>query len=151
MINDRVYKLIKVLGMHPTSFAESLGVSVTVIFNIIKGRRSKPSYDLILNILETYGELNAEWLIKGSGAMWNDDIVVSAEITPAYVDIHNRIKELFAQLTAENSLSYELSELEELVTHIMKETIEQKNKLVHAHERLENVVQTLQRKLKLKI
>ena len=60
MINDRIHHLIKVMEMNPTSFSDSLEVSVTVIFNIIKGRRSKPSFELILKILKAYDKLNAE-------------------------------------------------------------------------------------------
>lgn len=151
MINDRIYRLIRVLDMNPTSFSDSLEVSVTVIFNIIKGRRSKPSFDLILNILKTYDKLNAEWLIKGEGPMWNDDIVTSSEITPSHVNLQARIRELFVKMRLQKPDSHEVMELEELVTYMMDESTEQKNKLILLHERQEGMLKVLKEKLKLKI
>ncbi|MEQ9467298.1 MAG: hypothetical protein RLN88_07790 [Ekhidna sp.] len=151
MINDRIYRLIRVLDMNPTSFSDSLEVSVTVIFNIIKGRRSKPSFDLILNILKTYDKLNAEWLIKGEGPMWNDDIVTSAEIAPSHVNLQARIRELFVKMRLQRPDSHEVMELEELVNYLIEESTEEKNKLILLHERQEGMLKVLKDKLKLKI
>ena len=151
MINDRVHKLIRVLDMNPTSFAESLEVSVTVIFNIIKGRRSKPSYDLIYNILKTYDKLNADWLIKGEGSMWTDDVITSKEFAPSHVNLESRIRELFVKMRLESPESHEVLELEELVSFLMEESTEQKNKLILLHERQEGMLNVLKRKLKLKV
>ena len=151
MINDRISRLITVMEMNPTSFSESVGVNVTVIFNIIKGRRSKPSYDLILKILKTYGKLNAEWLIKGMGAMWNDDIVKTPEIAPAQVNLENRIRELFVKLRVSQPEAYEVHELEELVSFVLEESDAQKNKLILLNDRQESMIAVLRKKLKLKV
>ena len=137
--------------MNPTSFAESLEVSVTVIFNIIKGRRSKPSYDLIHNILKTYDKLNADWLIKGEGSMWTDDVITSKEFAPSHVNLESRIKELFVKMRLGQPDSHEVLELEELVTFLIEESSEQKNKLILLHERQEGMLNVLKRKLKLKV
>lgn len=137
--------------MNPTSFSDSIDVSVTVIFNIIKGRRSKPSFELILKILKAYDKLNAEWLIKGDGSMWNDDIVTASRIAPSNVNLEARIKELFIKLRLSQPESYQVIELEELVNHLMIETSEQKNKLVLLHERQDSMIKVLRNKLKLKI
>ena len=150
MINDRIYHLINVLNLNPTSFSDSLNVSVTVIFNIIKGRRSKPSFELIHNILKTYDKLNADWLIKGDGSMWNDEIVKSEKFTPSNVNLESRIKELLIKLSIQNPQSHEYIELEELVFHMVKESTEQKHKLVVLHERQEGMIKLLKQKLKLK-
>lgn len=151
MINDRIFKLIKVLEMNPTSFSDSIEVSVTVIFNIIKGRRSKPSYDLILKILKTYSRLNAEWLMKGEGSMWSDDIVTSEKIVPSNVKLENRVKELILNLQVNHPNSFEAVELEELVNYMIDESMAQKRKLVVLHERQEGMITMLKEKLKLKI
>ncbi len=149
MINDRIYHLINVLKMNPTSFSDSLNVSVTVIFNIIKGRRSKPSYELIHNILKTYDKVNSDWLIKGEGAMWNDDVVTSDKFTPADIDLVSRIKELFIKLSLRNPNSPEVVELEELVLHLSNESLEQKHKLIVLNERQSKMIKMLKEKLKL--
>ncbi|MEQ9404526.1 MAG: hypothetical protein RIM99_13110 [Cyclobacteriaceae bacterium] len=151
MINDRINRLITVLEMNPTSFSDSVGVNVTVIFNIIKGRRSKPSYELILKILHQYDKLNSEWLIKGDGAMWNDDIVKSHEIAPAQVNLENRVKELFVKLRLLQPDAYEVHELEELVSFVLEESDAQKNKLILLNDRQEGMLNVLREKLKLKV
>lgn len=150
MINDRINRLITVMEMNPTSFAESVGVNVTVIFNIIKGRRSKPSYELILKMLKTYDKLNAEWLIKGLGAMWSDDIVKSQEIAPSQVNLENRIRELFIKLRMTQPDAFEVHELEELVSFVLEESDAQKNKLILLNDRQEAMVNVLREKLKLR-
>ena len=151
MINDRIHQLIKVMEMNPTSFSDSLDVSVTVIFNIIKGRRSKPSFDLILKIMRTYDKVSADWLIKGEGTMWNDDIVTSEKFVPSNVNLEARIKELLLKLQISNPESFELIELDELVNFMMNESSEQKNKLILLHERQEGMIKVLREKLKLKV
>ena len=151
MINDRINRLITVMEMNPTSFAESVGVNVTVIFNIIKGRRSKPSYELILKILQQYKKLNSDWLIKGQGAMWNDDIVKTRDIAPTQVNLENRIKELFVKLRVIQPDAYEVHELEELVSFVLEESDAQKNKLILLNDRQENMLGVLREKLKLKV
>ena len=68
-INERIDYLIKLLGFNRASFAKKIGVKPTVIYNIVdeKGRRSKPSFDLIYKIANSFSFLNLEWLIKGEG------------------------------------------------------------------------------------
>lgn len=151
MINDRLNRLITVMEMNPTSFSDGVGVNVTVIFNIIKGRRSKPSYDLILKILKTHDKLNAEWLIKGEGAMWNDDIVLSQDIAPAQVNLENRVRELFVKLRVIQPDAYEVHELEELVSFVLEESDAQKNKLILMNDRQVGMVKVLRKQLKLKV
>ncbi len=151
MINDRLNRLITVMEMNPTSFSDSVGVNVTVIFNIIKGRRSKPSYDLILKILKTYDKLNAEWLIKGEGTMWNDDVVLSQDIAPAQVNLENRVRELFVKLRVLQPDAYEVHELEELVSFVLEESDAQKNKLILMNDRQVGLVKMLRKQLKLKV
>ena len=136
--------------MNPTSFSESIEVSVTVIFNIIKGRRSKPSYDLILKILTKYDRLNSEWLIKGDGSMWCDEIVTSERFVPSNVKLENRIKDLMLKLQISNPDSLEAEEVGELVGYLIDESMAQKRKLVVLHERQEGVIRMLKEKLKLK-
>ena len=151
MVNDRINRLITVLEMNPTSFSDSVGVNVTVIFNIIKGRRSKPSFDLLVKILHTYPNLNAEWLIRGEGAMWNEDQVNAKNIAPTHLNLENRIKDLFGRLRFDLPDSYEVHELEELVTFVLEETDAQKNKLILLNERQESMLNVLREKLKIKI
>jgi phage repressor protein C with HTH and peptisase S24 domain len=50
-------------------FSESINFSPQVISNIVSGRKSKPSFDVIKAILSTNDNINAEWLINGKEPM----------------------------------------------------------------------------------
>lgn len=50
-------------------FSESIDFSPQVVSNIVSGRKSKPSFDVIKAILSTNDNINAEWLINGKGEM----------------------------------------------------------------------------------
>lgn len=150
MVNDRLHHLIHVLGMNPTSFAESVEVNVTVIFNIIKGRRSKPSFDLLSKIFARYDTLSSEWLVNGEGTIWKEEVVTSGQIAPASVNLENRVKELFVKIRLEYPSSYDAEELEELVTFLIRETNEQKQKLIMMYDRQKSLVKVLKEELKIK-
>ena len=82
--------------------------------------------------------------------MWNDDIVTSEKFSPAGIQLEARIKELLIKLSIQNPQSHEYIELEELVSHLVTESNEQKHKLVVLHERQEGMIKLLKQKLKLK-
>lgn len=69
-INERLVLLISTLNLNNNSFAKELGVSPTVTYNIIGGRFSKPSYDLLEKIISTFDNVNPNWLMKGDGDMF---------------------------------------------------------------------------------
>lgn len=69
-VNERISDLIKELRLSKHAFAQSIGKSSSAINFIIDGR-SKPSFDVLEAICEKYPEVNASWLLKGEGDMWN--------------------------------------------------------------------------------
>jgi len=83
--------------------------------------------------------------------MWNDDIVTTEKIVPSNIHLKARVKELFLKLKLAQPDSYEVMELEELVSFVMEESFAQKNKLVLLHERQEAMINVLRKKLKLKV
>lgn len=50
-------------------FALSLDFSDTAIRKIVNGE-TKPSYEVLAAILETYSNISSDWLIKGEGEMY---------------------------------------------------------------------------------
>lgn len=73
-INERLRLLIRELGLNNNSFAKAIGVNPVVTFNIIEGRKTKPSFDLLEKILFTFDNVNAYWLLKGEGAVFRTNI-----------------------------------------------------------------------------
>ncbi|MFK7953447.1 MAG: hypothetical protein AB8B73_11420 [Ekhidna sp.] len=150
MVNDRLHHFINVLGMNPSAFAESVDTNAAVIFNIVKGRRSKPSFDLLEKIFDRYDKLNSEWLMTGEGTIWKEEVVTSGKVAPSSVNLENRITELLIKLRLENTLSYETEELDELVGFLIRETNEQKQKLILMYDRQKSMVKMLKKELKIK-
>lgn len=67
-INERLSKLIRILfGGNKSALASRLGVTPSVIDNIVGKRQSKPSFDLIEK-LSSIEEINLDWLITGHGS-----------------------------------------------------------------------------------
>ena len=73
-INNRFLQIIenKCLG-NQKKFAEMIGFAPQVISNIVSGRKSKPSYDVLNAVLSSFVDINAEWLLTGRGNMLKSD------------------------------------------------------------------------------
>lgn len=67
-MKDRINKLLDNYSLSSSQFAEKIGVQRSSISHIMSGR-NKPSYDFIIKILDTFKDLNAEWLLTGRGEM----------------------------------------------------------------------------------
>ena len=71
-INERLTLIINQLGLNKNSFSNKIGLSSnSVIENIVSGRKSKPSFDVLQKTLSTFESINARWLITGRGEMFN--------------------------------------------------------------------------------
>ncbi len=60
--------------MKPTSFAAKIGVQQMTLWTQLNGKR-KISLETVRAILDTFPEVSAEWLMRGTGTMSrsNDD------------------------------------------------------------------------------
>jgi hypothetical protein len=67
-INERFVLMIEVVGKNPNSFAKTLGKGYTSIDSIVKGK-TKPSFDLLEAVFDTYPQISPDWLMKGEGGM----------------------------------------------------------------------------------
>lgn len=69
-INERLKQLVNELGLNNNSFAKAMGVNPVVTFNVLEGRKSKPSFELLEKIIFTFDNINLYWLLKGEGEMF---------------------------------------------------------------------------------
>lgn len=68
-INERIENIIKDhYSGNKRSFAKAVGVSATVIENIVGSRKGKPSYD-VLEKMCANANISPDWLLTGSGSM----------------------------------------------------------------------------------
>ncbi|MDH5608208.1 MAG: helix-turn-helix domain-containing protein [Cyclobacteriaceae bacterium] len=144
VINDRIANLISELDLNPHSFAEQIGVKGAVVYNIIRGRRNKPSFDVLVKILAIYKNINTDWLLKGEGDVWNRSDV--GEDGHVY-DLEYRIRKLFEQLEVEMEDITALQELRILVELLVDENTFHKNKIVRLYEKNDKLMDVLREKL----
>ncbi|MCK4568972.1 MAG: helix-turn-helix transcriptional regulator [Bacteroidales bacterium] len=61
--------------MSASQFADEIGVQRSSVSHVLSGR-NKPSLDFITKIIDSYPEINADWLLTGKGEVlqFNEDI-----------------------------------------------------------------------------
>jgi transcriptional regulator with XRE-family HTH domain len=65
---DRIQLILKTKGLSPSQFADEIQVKRSGLSHVLSGRNN-PSLDFILKILETYPEIDPEWLLHGRGSL----------------------------------------------------------------------------------
>ncbi len=69
-MKERLIQLLDLEQLTPSKFADIIGVQRSSVSHIISGRNN-PSFDFIQKTLTAFPGLNAEWLILGQGAMYD--------------------------------------------------------------------------------
>lgn len=71
-INERFEFIIQTLfGGNKRAFAIHVGVSPTVVENVVGARKGKPSFDFLVKVCAN-ANISAEWLLMGTGEMAMD-------------------------------------------------------------------------------
>ena len=68
-MKDRIIKFLTHEGLTATKFADEIGVQRSSVSHILSGRNN-PSFEFIQKILTRYKNVNADWLLLGSGSMY---------------------------------------------------------------------------------
>ena len=69
-INERVNKIITDLfNGNKTAFSKRIDVKPTTVSNIVNERATKPSSEILKNIIKAIPEINPSWLLTGEGEM----------------------------------------------------------------------------------
>jgi len=127
-VNDRILYLIdSKLGGNKKKFAERIGFAPQVVFNIVSGRKSKPSFDVLEAIISSFDKISPEWLLTGKGAMLREQSapeVAPPPSEPAFPGFIEKIQDL----------SVKVGRLEAENEHF-RATIEAKQKEIEAKQR----------------
>jgi transcriptional regulator with XRE-family HTH domain len=67
-MEDRIRKFMEYKGISPSELADTIGVQRSNVTHVLKAR-NKPSFQFIEKLLQIYPELNAKWLLLGTGSM----------------------------------------------------------------------------------
>lgn len=82
-MHERLKNWMESEGLKSSTLADSIGVNRATISHILSGR-NKPSIDFLEKLLNTYPNINANWLISGIGYMQNNmeqkEVLVSKKI-----------------------------------------------------------------------
>lgn len=65
-INERYMKLVDAVSSSRSEFSKRTGISAVILSHINSGR-NKVSLKAVIQLLETYPEINAEYLLLGKG------------------------------------------------------------------------------------
>ena len=67
-MEDRIRKFMEYKGISPSELADTIGVQRSNVTHVLKSR-NKPSFQYIEKMLQVYPDLNAKWLLLGTGPM----------------------------------------------------------------------------------
>jgi len=101
-MEERIKKFMEYKGITSSELADSIGVQRSNVTHVLKAR-NKPSFQFIEKMLQIYPDLNAKWLLLGTGSM---------------VDVLSKTRTLFDQLTVSESLPEQKKERAEEKTLI---------------------------------
>ena len=65
-MKDRIEKIMTDYSLSASQFADKIGVPRSGLSHILKGR-NKPSLDYVLKIIDSFPEIETNWLLKGDG------------------------------------------------------------------------------------
>lgn len=91
MVNERIQELInKITKGNKRAFAKLIGVSPTVIENIVGSRQGKPGYELLEKITNSIENVNSDWILTGKEPMFHDNAPIrqdnrANERAPIYI------------------------------------------------------------------
>ncbi len=75
-IKDRFNELIKHFAdNNKKAFAETIGISPTVIENVVGKREGNPSFEVLQKIKCAFANVNMDWLISENGSMLNEEMI----------------------------------------------------------------------------
>ncbi len=109
-ILKRIKSIISDNGLTNSSFADKIGVPRSTISHILSGRNN-PSLDIIIKILDSFDEINADFLLKGEAS--------TPSINRENKDFINTDLTLFPELDIKETPKKELKIDEELIKSVI--------------------------------
>jgi transcriptional regulator with XRE-family HTH domain len=83
---DRILTILKSKNLTPAQFADMINVQRSSISHLISGR-NKPSLEFIQKIINTFPEVNTDWLIFGNGNMISGEKTSIKKAVPISTDL----------------------------------------------------------------
>lgn len=105
-IRERIQRFLSIEGITPTRFADEIGVQRSGVSHILSGRNN-PGFEFVQKILSRYKQINAEWLIMGTGNMLKTvrqgNLFAENEIITPSIQTESQILQPESSKTLENN------------------------------------------------
>jgi len=139
-MEDRLVQLLKSEGINPTRFAERIGVQRSSMSHILSGR-NKPSFDFIVKILNSFPAVNPDWLLRGKGSMYKNDIPIQPslfDVLKTSSDIANEQKSVDGNSGINNTDNQEFNEKSFQGTPLEGRDLHEKE--IHRNRKISNII-----------
>lgn len=105
------------------TFAKSIGITPTQVYDLLSGKTKKISIDLSNKILDVYPQYSKSWLLTGEGSMLIEDSIVPESTTVDQDDDDRQeLIKIIEELRKENSRLVETNErLSRVVDRLLDE------------------------------
>lgn len=123
-ISSRIEFIISELGYNKRSFSAKLGLTNDVTIGRIINEQREPSYKILNRIIQTFGNINANWLLTGQGEIFKDKLSgsqitnTSIQDEPIITFLKEQLKEKDNKIEA---LSQEIGTLKGEVSKLKEE------------------------------
>lgn len=109
IMNDRFKQILDAKGLNAQKTANLIGIDASAVSHLLNAKR-RPSFEVLSKIGQAFPDINLNWLISGSGNMYNGDIseqpATSAQISPSQdgktEHAHNELLQNQTQQTSTN-------------------------------------------------
>lgn len=112
-MEDRIRKFMEYKGITPSELADTIGVQRSNVTHVLKGR-NKPSFQFIEKMLQIYPDLNAKWLLLGTGSMVDTPLKTRTlfdEIAEKPIPLASKVEKIEDNSVIEDSLPTEKKEI----------------------------------------
>lgn len=117
-VNERFEDIIRGLfGGNKAAFAKTIGVSATVIENIVGTRKGNPSYGVIEKVCAN-ANINPSWLVLGEGSMLRTEMPTETSAKPSDgadlggIDVETMLQTIATQARIIERLQLKIESLE---------------------------------------
>ena len=101
-MKEQIQEILKRENITSSQFADKIGVQRSSVSHVISGR-NKPGFEFIRRVIESFPDINADWLLTGMGEMYrqirpskqlfNDDRDNEGESISGDVNVNNDVSE----------------------------------------------------------
>lgn len=103
-MKDRIQKIIDNKKLNASQFADEIGVQRSRISHILSGR-NKPNLEFVQKILGTYNEISRDWLLFGTGSMFETKTSGAHENPQAQTQTQTQTQKPTAHINKQQSKS----------------------------------------------